>query len=206
HELRHARAALAALLGLRVGAFFDGVRRLRHVLAAQEEQVDVAGRLSLATTGAAKMKRIALALLALCFPVWAFAVTLPWQAADLPPGEIMSDPEALGLGGVRSLRGTGVRGAFGNPAGLVELAGNAVVFDGSEGPAESWPSFFPELTIHFEGGHGIPQNIAFGHSFGRTALGAAFMRTYQANFEARDTAFAENLSYRMEAYQIAAGW
>jgi len=144
-------------------------------------------------------------LLLLCVPVRGDAA-LPWQAADLPPGEIMSDPEALGLGGVRALRGTGVRGAFGNPAGLAELAGNAVVFDGSEGPAGAWPSFFPALTIRFEGGHGIPQNIAYGHSFGRYALGAAFLRTYQANYEAHDSAFAEHLSYRIEAYQLAGGW
>ena len=144
-------------------------------------------------------------LILLAVPLCSFAET-KWQGADLPPGEILSDPEALGLGAVKSLRGSGARGAFGNPAGLVELAGNAIVFDGSEGPGGAWPSPLPALDIRFEGGHGIPQDIAYGHSFGRYALGAGFTRTYQASFEARDAGFAENVSYRMEAYQLAGGW
>lgn len=155
------------------------------------------------------MKRAALLLLPLLLlfvvPPCSFA-DMPWQAADIPPGEITSDPEALGLGAVKSLRGTGARGAFGNPAGILDISGNAMVIDGSEGPAEPWPILLPGFDIHFEGGHGIPLDIAYGHSFGRYALGAAFMRTYRAAFEASDTGFAERLSYRMEAYQLAGGW
>src|SRR5262245_50610961 len=153
------------------------------------------------------MRRIALALLALCIPVCAFATILPWEAADSPLGEITSDPEALGLGGVRALRGTGVRGAIGNPAGLVDLSDNAIVFDGSEGPAGPLPAVVAGLNVRFEGGHGIPQNIAYGHSFGRYALGAAFMRTYQESFEAQIAGgSSQNGSYRLEAYQLAGGW
>jgi len=155
------------------------------------------------------MKRAALfvlpTLLLLSVPLRSDAA-LPWPAADIPPGEIMSDPEALGLGAVKSLRGTGARGAVGNPAGLVDIAGNAMSIDVSEGPAAAWPQFIPGLIPSSEGGHGIPQAIAYGHSFGRYALGAGFMRTHHASIESDNGGFTDKDSYRMEAYQLAGAW
>ena len=144
-------------------------------------------------------------ILALGFPRCSFAA-LPWPAADLPPGEIMSDPEALGLGAVKSLRGTGARAAVGNPAGLVDIPGNAMAIDVSEGPAAAWPQFIPGLVPSSEGGHGIPQAIAYGHSFGRYALGAGFMRTFRAAISSDNGSFTDKDGYRSEAYQLAGGW
>ena len=127
-----------------------------------------------------------------------------WTIADLTVFEVLGDPEALGVGSPAALRGTGARAATGNPAGLLETVRNETVVDLSGGPGEPWlTSVTPDIRM--EGGHGIPQAIAYAHSFGRYAVGLGFERTYRGQFKIGGP-FPEDLRYRMEAYQLAGAW
>lgn len=127
-----------------------------------------------------------------------------WTNADLTIFELLGDPEALGVGAATALRGTGARAATGNPAGLVETRRNEAVVDLSGRREEPWlTSVTPDITM--ETGHGLPQAIAYAHSFGPYAVGLGFERTYCAHFKVGGN-FAEDVRYRMEAYQVAGAW